>query len=85
MNDSNSKVFRIYVSVCLFLIVVLLASLVGSIAFVGIKLKDETAVVNSKVNSFSQNVNNVNKNLQDINTQLQKQNSTLSTLRIPVL
>lgn len=75
MNKSGSRAFRVYVGIALFLIVLLLATLVGLIVYGGVKVRDESQTFNNKVNSFNQNVNTVNQNLQSIDSQLQKQTS----------
>lgn len=82
MRTSNNKFLRIYIYVSLFLIVVLLAALVGAIAYGSTKIKTETNTINTKVDSFNQDINTVNKNLENINTQLEKQNSETSALKL---
>ncbi len=77
---SNNKFFRIYIYVSLFLIVILLAALVGAIAYGGNKVKSESNTVTTKIDSFNSSMNTVNKNLENINTQLQKENSQTSSL-----
>jgi len=79
MVTEKSKFFKVYIYLSLFLIILLLASLVGTIIYASYKVKNETAIVtnnvNNKVDSFYKSVNVVNQNLQSINTQLEKQNA----------
>ena len=77
MNNHHTF-FRIYVCICLFLIVILLAAMVGAITYGSLKVKDESKTLTTKVNIFSGNLNTVNSNLQGIEAQLQKQNSLTS-------
>ncbi len=78
---SSNKFFRIYVYVSLFLIVILLAALVGAIAYGGNKIKTESNTITNKVDSFNTSMNTVNTNLENINTQLEKENAKTSTLQ----
>jgi predicted PurR-regulated permease PerM len=81
MTDKiTNKFFKVYIYISLFLIVVLLASIVGLMIYGGYKIKNETSTVTNKVNDFNQSFNSVNKNLENINTQLQKQNDQESKL-----
>lgn len=84
MNTVNTKFFKIYVCISLFVIVVLLVGLVGVIAYGGSKVKSESATLNNKVNSFNQSIDSINKNLQNIDSQIQKQNN-LATKVLPIL
>lgn len=69
--------FKIYVGIMLFITTI--ASVVCAVVLVygGIKLKDQTQSVTTKVNNFNTQVNGINKNLQDINKSLQTTNSQL--------
>lgn len=72
------KLFRIFVVVSLFVIVLLLVGILGSIIYAGKKVSSESTAVTDKINTFNQNVTSINKNLKDINTQLQAENTSLS-------
>lgn len=74
----TNRLFKAYVYISLFIIVVLLAALVGAIGYAGDKVSGEASTVKNDVNSFNQNVNSVNSNLQSINSQLQDLNNTES-------
>ena len=78
------KFFKIYVCVSLFIIILLLAVLVGAIMYAGTKVKSESTNVTNKVNTFNQSINDINTSLQKINQQLQTENSKI-TQSVPTL
>jgi predicted PurR-regulated permease PerM len=78
MDKVDSKFFKMYVYVSLFVIIVLLALLVGAVIYGGIKIKSESQTVSNKVNSFNKSVNSVNQNLQNIDSQLKDQTNIAS-------
>lgn len=73
------NLFRVYICVALFLIVVLLGVLTGSVIFAGEKIRSETSTVTSKIDTFNNEVSNINKSLSNINSQLQSENNKLGT------
>jgi CHASE3 domain sensor protein len=64
--------------VALFIIILLLAGILGSLIYAGKKVSSESTTVTNKVNSFNANVDSINKNLQGINSSLQTENTDLS-------
>lgn len=69
------KSLKIYLVCISIVMTVLLAAQLGLLIYGGLKVKDESASLSSKVNSFNQSVDRVNQNLKQINTQLQKENA----------
>lgn len=82
--------FKIYVGVMLFISTAAAVTCAVVLVYGGLKLKDQSQAITSKVNNFNDQVNGINKNLQNINqslqttnTQLQKQASAIPTSLIP--
>lgn len=82
--------FKIYVGVMLFICTAAAVTCAVVLVYGGLKLKDQSQTITSKVNNFNDQVNGINKNLQNINhslqttnTQLQKQASAIPTSLIP--
>ncbi|HEY4161254.1 MAG TPA: hypothetical protein VGM08_04285 [Candidatus Saccharimonadales bacterium] len=63
--------FKIFVGVCLVLIIALLGLLTGTVIYTDVRISRESQNVSGKVDKFTQNVNDINTNLQNINSQLQ--------------
>ncbi len=70
MSETKGKGLAIYMAVILTIGVLLLAGILGSLIYAGIKVKSEANNVTNKVNNFNSQVEKINTNLQNIDTQL---------------
>ena len=69
--------FKIYVGIMLFITTAAAVTCAVVLVYGGIKLREQTQTVTTKVNNFNDQVNGINKNLQNINQSLQTTNSQL--------
>jgi predicted PurR-regulated permease PerM len=69
--------FKIYVGIMLFICTAAAVTCAVVLVYGGLKLKDQSQTITSKVNDFNNQVNGINKNLQNINQSLQTTNSQL--------
>jgi hypothetical protein len=69
--------FKIYVAIMLFITTAATVTTAVVLIYGGIKLKDQTQSVTSKVDTFTTQVDGINSNLQSINKSLQTTNSSL--------
>lgn len=75
--------FRIYISISLLVIIILLGALVGALFYAGQKIKNETQTVTVKVDNFNRSLNQVNANLTNINQTLKNDTSRLNGVSLP--
>lgn len=69
--------FKIYVGIMLFITTAAAVTCAVVLVYGGLKLKDQTQSITSKVNNFNDQVNGINSNLENINKSLQTTNSQL--------
>ena len=70
-NDNKSSARSLYLSIIETLGVIILASMLASIIYGGLKIAREAKNVGGKVSDFNTQVNQINTNLKNINNKLQ--------------
>lgn len=82
MSETKGRGLAIYTAIMLTIGVILLACILGSLIYAGIKIKSDANKVTNKVNSFNTQVEKINTSLQSIDSQL-KATKTISIPSIP--
>lgn len=71
--------FKIFVGVLLVIIALSTTATAAVLVYGGVKLKDQTKTVTSKVNNLSSQIDGINKNLKNINKSLQTTSAQLKS------
>lgn len=77
-----NKLFKLYVAIMLLLIVLLLASIVGGLVYVGKQVNSEANKATAKINNLNQSLGTLNIDLNNLKAQVQSNTDSLnSTLK----
>jgi predicted PurR-regulated permease PerM len=69
-TGGKTRGIDIYMAVMLTLVVILLLGVFGMLLYGGYKVKQGSATINNKINSFNSQIKSINTNLTNIDTQL---------------
>ena len=82
MRETKGRGLAIYAATMLTIAVLLMAAILGTLIFAGIKVKSEANSVTNKINGFNSQIEKINTNLQNIDHQL-KTTQSISIPSIP--